>query len=179
MKIKSWKEISHTWADVEKTYQKSDLAKQQLHTAIMLFLNRIDFASAITLAGASGEILHKLLEFNGKRPFLEHARILCDQIIGHIPKKQKYIKHFRDITGIYPLRHKDKNCPDILEIDLEAAAERAISAAVLDYIKLYGEEEPTIKSFLNWLWVTKDGQKMMDTYEALPEKVKKNAFRET
>lgn len=179
MKINSWKEISHSWADKEQDYKKSDLAKQQLHTAIFLFLNRIDFASSITLAGASGEILHKLVEFEGKKPFLEHARLLCNHIIGHTPKQQKYIKHFRDITGIYPLRHMSKTCPDTIEIDLEDAAEKAISASVLDYTKLYGDEEPIIKSFLNWLWVTKDGEKMMQAYEVLPDKIKKNAFRET
>ena len=72
-----------------------------------------------------------------------------------------------------------KTCPDTIEIDLEDAAEKAISASVLDYTELYGDEEPIIKSFLNWLWVTKDGEKMMQAYEALPDKIKKNAFRET
>ena len=180
MEISSWKEISHSWADKEIEYTKAHIAKQQLNTSIELFLGRVDFASAITLAGASGEILHKILELSGKKPFLEHARLLCQHIIGQTPARQKYKKHFKDVTGIYLLRHKEKNSShDELEIDLEDAAEKAITAAVLDYVKLYGDQEPIIKSFINWLWVTKDGPAMMKTYEALPESVKKNGFRET
>lgn len=169
------KDMSHSWANIEKTYSKSEIAKQQLCTAIWLFLNKVDFASAITLAGASGEILHKLLEFSGKQSFFEYGRTLFQKLFRHdAHSKSKYINHFRNQTGIHPLRHKKKNDPDELVIDLEDAAEKAVWAAVLDYIKLYGEKDPAIKSFLNYLWL-KDGQKIMKDYEALPKEFKKNA----
>lgn len=172
--MSSWKEMDHSWANIEKTYSKNEIAKQQLFTAIWLFLNKIDFASAITLAGASGEILHKLLEFSGKQSFFEYGRTLFQKLFGHCAHpRSKYINHFRNQTGINPLKHKNKNDPDELVIDLEDAAEKAVCAAVLDYIKLYGEKEPAIKSFLSYLWVMKDGQKMMDDYEPLIKQLKK------
>ncbi len=164
----SWKEINHPWADLEKTYSKSEIGKQQLETAVWLFLNRIDLVSAITLAGASGEILHKLLEFSNGESFFEYGRTLFQKLFRHeTHKKEKYIYHFRELTGIYPLRHKKSGSPDELEIDIESGAEMAITAAVLDCIKLYGKKEPIAISFLNYLWVVKDGQKMMKDYEPL------------
>lgn len=176
----SWKEMSHSWADVEKTYSKSEIAKQQLDTAVWLFLNRIDLVSAITLAGASGEILHKLLKFNKRESFFEYGRTLPQKLFGYdAHKEEKYICHFRNLTGIHPLRHKYKDTPDELEIDIESGAEMAISAAVLDYIKLYGEKEPIAISFLNYLWVAKDGQKMMKDYELLIKPSDKKNEQET
>ncbi len=174
METDYWKKINHSWADIEKTYSKSEIAKQQLHTAIWLFLNRIDLPSAVTLAGAAGELLHKILEFSGQQSFFEYGRTLFQKLFGHdAHSKSKYINHFRTITGIYSLRHKGENCPDELEMDWEDASEKAITAAVLDHIKLYGDNEPAIRNFLNYLWVVKDGQKMMKDYEPLIKQLEK------
>lgn len=79
-KVKDWHEIDNKEFDVEKVYDKRDLAQDQLRTAIWLFLNRIDFASAITLAGAAGNILHALVERQNKQPTLEYTRLLCSNI---------------------------------------------------------------------------------------------------
>ena len=96
----SWKEMSHSWANIEKTYNKEDIAKQQLETATWLFLNKIDFASTITLAGASGEILNKILEFRGKQSFFEYGRTLFQKIFKcNAISKSKYVNHFRCVTG--------------------------------------------------------------------------------
>ena len=74
--IKDWSEIDNKEFDKEQTFEKSELAKEQLRTAIWLFLNGIDFTSAITLAGASGNILHALVEQQSKQPALEYCRLL-------------------------------------------------------------------------------------------------------
>lgn len=175
--IKNWSEISNKEFDVIKTLEKSDLAKDQLRTAIWLFLNRIDFASAITLAGAAGNIFHALVEQNGKEPTLEYARLLCDKLIGYTPKKTKYLKHFGDLTGINPLKHMSLKCPDTIKIDLEECAEMSITRVVLDFIKLYGDTEArkneAVNAFMQWLWVTHDGKHMMEEYNALPEELKR------
>ncbi len=83
--IKDWSEIDNKEFDKEQTFEKSELAKEQLRTAIGLFLNGIDFTSAITLAGASGNILHALVEQQNKQPTLEYCRLLCSKLIGHVP----------------------------------------------------------------------------------------------
>lgn len=175
-KIESWKEISHEWADKEETHYKSDIAISQLRTAIWLFLNEIDYASAITLAGAAGEILHQLVVFSNKAPLLEKTRLFCKELIGAVPKREKYLKHFGDLTGVNSLKHKSKTCPDSLIIDLKKSAETALTRAVLDFMTLYGDKDPTTNAFMNHLWVTLDGPKMtaefktLKDYKALPKK---------
>ena len=175
--IKDWSDVAHKEFDVTKTYKKSELAIDQLRTAIWLFLNRIDFASAITLAGAAGNILHVLVEQQGKEPTLEHTRLLCDKLIGYVPKKNKYIKHFGDFTGINSLKHMSMKCPDTIEMDLEKCAKIAITRPVLDFIKLYGDAEArkneAVNAFMQWLWVTHDGEKMMEEYNSLPAELKR------
>lgn len=172
-KEKQWGDFDNKQFDVEKAYSKSDVAKEQLRTAIWLFLNRIDFSSAITLAGASGNILHKLVEGNRKQPVLEFTRLLCDKLIGSVPARTKYLKHFGDMTGINSLKHMSLDSPDTIEIDLEKSAEIAITRSVLDFMKLYGDTDPVVRAFMNWLWVNRDGEKMVEAYKALPEDLKR------
>ena len=54
----------------DQTYDKLDLATQQLDDAISLFLKR-QFVSALTLAGAAEEILSKALSHRGEQDSLE------------------------------------------------------------------------------------------------------------
>ncbi|QQG36637.1 MAG: hypothetical protein HYS17_02355 [Micavibrio aeruginosavorus] len=178
--IKDWSEIDNKEFDVKRTFEKSELAKDQLRTAIWLFLNRIDFASAITLAGAAGNILHALVEHQNKQPTLEYGRLLCSKLIGHVPGRSKYLKNFGDLTGINRLKHMSAECPDTIEIDLEKCAETAITRAVLDFIKLYGDAEarsnPAVNSFMQWLWVL-HGERMMKEYGPLLEGLKEDGFK--
>ena len=57
--------------DIDKmlTLTKQQVAEHQLERALRLFLDERDYVSAITLAGASEEILGRLLAKEGK----EHA----------------------------------------------------------------------------------------------------------
>lgn len=50
----------------EKKYHRNELARQQLKTAVMLFLNEKDLSSVITLSGASSNILSQLVRNYGK-----------------------------------------------------------------------------------------------------------------
>lgn len=55
-------------------YHKYDIARGQLETAIRLFLvDGCDMFSAVTLAAASGEILHQLVLNDGKQPFVDYV----------------------------------------------------------------------------------------------------------
>ena len=59
----------------EITYNRVDLAKEQLEVALDLFLHRHSFVASLTLAGAAEEILGKALSLYGKRTILEHWHI--------------------------------------------------------------------------------------------------------
>lgn len=58
-------------------FTKLEVALHQLERAISLFLNDSDYICAITLAGASEEILGKLLEVEGKVPALKSFVDTC------------------------------------------------------------------------------------------------------
>lgn len=55
----------------EKKYHKTEIAAQQLETAVKLFLNGKDLSSVITLASAAGSILSQLARNAGEEPFIQ------------------------------------------------------------------------------------------------------------
>jgi hypothetical protein len=52
--------------NLETRYHRSEIAKQQLHTAVLLFLNDKDLSSVITLSAAASNILSQLVRNSGK-----------------------------------------------------------------------------------------------------------------
>jgi hypothetical protein len=148
------------------TYHRLDIATRQLETAVVLFLSDGDRYSVITLAGAASGILDQLVLNQGKEPFLDFARQVRTAQSGVTPARGKYNKHIKDHMGIDAMKHHGPNDPPEIELDVEAAAERAVTRAIADYIELKGQEDVFVKRFLQWTWVTKDGQKLMDRYNA-------------
>jgi hypothetical protein len=55
----------------DQTYNRVDLAREQLGIAKSLFLKRRSFVSALTLAGAAEEILDKALSDRGEQNYLD------------------------------------------------------------------------------------------------------------
>ena len=55
----------------DQTYNRIDLAVEQLDVALSLFLEKQSVVSALTLAGAAEEILGKVLSHNGQQNSLE------------------------------------------------------------------------------------------------------------
>ncbi len=78
------------------------------------------------------------------------------------------------MTGINSLKHMSLDSPDTIEIDLEKSAEIAITRAVLDFMKLYGNTDPFVRAFMNWLWVNHDEEKIVEAYKALPKDLKRS-----
>ncbi|MBL4836522.1 MAG: hypothetical protein JKY34_03005 [Kordiimonadaceae bacterium] len=156
----------------KQEYKKSDIAKQQLETAIGLFLNEVDYASAITLAGAADNILHQLVLNEGKQPFLDYARDIHNVLNGFTPKRGSYKHHIDKKMGIANLKHMGPNCSAVIEIDLLQNAANAIKKAIANYTTLYGDKEPMVVGFLKWCWVNEDGEAIMKAYNSLPKGVK-------
>jgi hypothetical protein len=157
----------------DKKYHKSDIAKEQLKTAILLFLNGRDRASAITLAGAAGAILERLVRNSGGVPFVDYACNVHNHLQGTTPARQKYNRHINDKFGINDLKHMRPDSPETLEIDLDKCAADAILKAVADYKTLYGAEEDFIKGFFTWAWMNLDGPQIMKDYADFTKKMKK------
>jgi hypothetical protein len=75
----------------ERKYHKSEIATEQLKTAIFLFLTCRDSSSVITLAGAASNILERLVRNEGKTPFIDYARNIPNVLGGfsRLPREQK------------------------------------------------------------------------------------------
>lgn len=159
--------------EVKTTYNKKDIAKEQLRTAIVIFLKGLSYPSVITLAGASGSILHQLVLNRGKTPFVDFARDVKVKLTGENIKRQKYKSFLNNHLGINHLKHMSNECSETVEIDLEESAYRALVVAVNDYIVLNGQDDDFIKAFLKWSWVNKDGPDAMKEYEKFAKDLKK------
>src|SRR5688500_13996505 len=80
-------------------YHKFDIATGQLETAIRLFLtDGADMFSAITLAAAAGELLHRLVLNAGKQPFVDYVvKVNEFKNPGNTPARSKIISHINKI----------------------------------------------------------------------------------
>jgi hypothetical protein len=140
-------EINHTlYIDLDEIpyYTKLEIAEHQLERAIILFLDEKDYISAITLAGASEEILGKLLNQNKLENELdeivssfashfgagweEHKKWLIEDANYH-RNNLKHVKEGQDIS-IFP----------------EAASEM-IDRSIANYWKLTGKQSENMKRY--------------------------------
>jgi len=154
----------------EVRYHKRDIARCQLETAVRLFLLGRDRSSVITLAGAAGNILDRLVRNEGKEAFVDYARRVHREKAGYIPKRQSYSHHIDMKLGIIAHKHMGENDPETVDLDLEKMAFDALTRALADYIKLNGQEEPFVKAFLGWAWTNTDGKALRKEYVKVSEK---------
>ncbi len=96
----------------ENKYHKRDIVRYQLETAVVLFLNKKDLSSVITLAGAAANILDRLVRNEGKEAFVDYARRVHRDMIGFMPKRQSYSYHIDKRIGTIAHKHMGKDEPD-------------------------------------------------------------------
>ncbi|WP_168563274.1 hypothetical protein [Rhizobacter sp. SG703] len=153
-------------------YHKHDIAKAQLETAVSIILNGQDRSSAITLAGAASGILDTLVKRAGRETFVDYARRVHEAQVGFTPKRKSYAHHIDKKLGVIAHKHLAQDDPETIDLDLERMAIDAVSRAIQDYVSLNGQEEPFVKAFLQYAWTHSDGEKMMETYNAQPNRLK-------
>lgn len=127
-------------------YSKLEIAEHQLDQAIRLFLEESDCISAITLAGASEEILGKLLETEGKEHSLGSFVSACIKygklIYGESWGSKEFVSqanYFRD-----GLKHITDGRP--ISVPREAVIE-IIDRAIENFVSLTGRESPAMISY--------------------------------
>jgi hypothetical protein len=156
------------------TFHKSDIARSQLETAVDIFFRGLSYHSVITLAGAASGILNGLVHAAGKETFVDYARRVHAELRGQTPKRASYAHHIEKSLGISAHKHLFETDTGAVELDVEHLAANALARAIADYVMLYGQEEPFVKAYLQWAWVTKDGPGMMKAYAEIPEKLRPN-----
>lgn len=158
----------------EHRYHKFDIARGQLETAIRLFLtDGCDMFSAITLAAASGEILHQLVLNDKKQPFVDYVIKVNDfKNLGKTPKRSSMISHIHSLLFVNALKHFDEKSDAFVEFDAEECALAAILKAMVDYKTLTGEHTEAMKAFLGWAYLNLDSESLLKNYNNAPEKLK-------
>ena len=107
-----------------QTCNRIDLAREQLEMALVAFLERHRFASAITLASAAERVLGEALRHAGKPAGMDWKFDAADLAHTKLHGRPLDRKTFNDADNCVAnaLRHFDKtNAPDF-EADLEEAA---------------------------------------------------------
>lgn len=157
----------------EKNYHRSDIAKLQLRTAVILFLNEKDLSSVITLSAAASNILYQLVKDAKQEPFIDYARRVHDAFIGWTPKKEQYKNYIENTFGVNVHKHMGRECAKTCTLDLHSSAENMLLIAISDYVKLYGQSDDFVIAFLHWKWQKEDGASIAQTIGDMPEKLKK------
>ncbi|HHI94924.1 MAG TPA: hypothetical protein ENK04_15715 [Gammaproteobacteria bacterium] len=126
---------------------KLEIAKIQLNRAIILFLSGEDYVSAITLAGASEEILGKLLKNTGLTNSLED---LVEESQEYQVKEHGEASNKKDIVSLANyyrdrLKHINDGKDLLFSVDYEAAY--LIDRAISNYFKITGDETREMISF--------------------------------
>lgn len=158
---------------VDESYTKHEIAAKQLETAVVLFLNRKDRSSVITLAGAAGNILSQLVRYSGREPFIDYACRVHNEISGFMPPRKKYNHHIDKKLGVTDHKHMSDEDPEHTEIDLEKSAADSLIRALSDYTTLNGKNEAFVKAFFSWAWKNMDGETIMKDYKNISNKLKK------
>lgn len=155
-------------------YHKFDIARGQLETAIRLFLvEGCDMFSAITLAGAAGEVLHQLVLRAGKQPFVDYTVKVNDwKKLGPTPSRSAVMKHIHKILFINEMKHHGKDAQDIVQLDAEECALAAILKAIVDYKTLIGSQTDAMKAMFAWCYQNLESEQMLKEYEELPKAAK-------
>ena len=125
----------------------------QLDTAIDLFLSDTDSISSLTLAGASEEILGKLLERDGKDSMLKNLHAWNEETSGERIKYGEFAQKANLARNC--LKHASVKEEDELEI-YKWETVQMIMRAMTNYRELEGEPSEKMNEMAAWITKNKD-----------------------
>jgi hypothetical protein len=133
-------------SDEFPTYSKLEIAEHQLERALDLYFSESDFICAITLAGASEEILRWLLENIGKKSMLDS---LAESVVSYgkiIYGEEWNKKEIVSDANYYKDHLKHIKGGEGISITKEAA-EEILDRAITNYWNLTGRQTENMKRF--------------------------------
>jgi hypothetical protein len=132
----------------DQTYDKIDLATEQLDDAISLFLKR-HFVSALVLAGAAAEILGNALSHRGQQNSLGLKYETFEPILTIRRKtKEDFIRD--ENRALIAVTHMESASDQSVTLDLEEAAYSMIVRACHNYDLLGLPRTGKMHKFDNW-----------------------------
>jgi hypothetical protein len=133
---------------------KIDISLVQLRTAIQLY-NKRNFISAITLAGASEEILGQIAKRSNGRNALIDDFEWTNQIADYLKKNRPPLRKTAAARNKLKneLKHNDSGHNKDTESDFQFEAETFIIAAITNYEIIAGHlpKDRIIRAFWNWI----------------------------
>ena len=137
---------------MEKTHDRIDLACEQLDCALELFLSQRSYVSALTLAGASEEILGKALGQIGSETTLEATFHLVEPTQTLISGRSYTSKEYRDEKNRVrnAVKHMRDSSVRTIDADLEDEALWMIVRACDNYQRLNFPETKRMAEFEEW-----------------------------
>jgi hypothetical protein len=133
-----------------RSYSKFDIAVGQIETAITLYLNGGDSFSALTLAGASDELLGKFLKKSGKTPAIESlGEALADIKKIHTGKsvtKKEGMNIANQIRN--SVKHMNIQGDEVIQTDPKYAAHDMIMRCISNYHQLTQHYTDNMLAFL-------------------------------
>lgn len=129
------------------TFTKLEVAQHQLERALRLFFEEADYVSAITLAGASEEILGKLLELQGKQHALGGLVETCVAIGRALHNEEWSRKEFVGRSNYFRNGLKHYADGETITVSKEVAVE-ILDRAINNLWSLTGGETPNIRRFM-------------------------------
>lgn len=133
----------------ERFLSRVDVAKEQLHTAISLFLKSHNLAAALTLAGAAEEILGAALRLRGQMNALQHW-YLGEALLA--PELSWASFCARENRARNALKHLDQSLDKKESIDLREASAMMIYRACTNYEWLGYKRTKKMRVFERWFW---------------------------
>lgn len=128
-------------------FTKLEVAEHQLDRALRLLMEEGDHVSSITLAGASEEILGKMLHEQGKENDLQSYVRACRELGIQDFGEEWPAKEFVSIANYFRDGLKHYKSGDPISVPFEAAVE-IIDRAIANYWNYTGNETNLMKQFM-------------------------------
>ena len=132
-----------------RAYYREELALQQLETALHLYFEGKDYASAITLAGVADEIFGQLLRATGRENSLDEMTkavvAIQEKLFGeaiepsHVAWRANHARN--------SLKHWNFGDPEIVKLDLAEEARDMANRAIDNYWVLKETLTPAMEEF--------------------------------
>ena len=142
-----------------RTYNRLELAENQLETAIGLFVSGGNKFSAITLAGAADVILCRLVLNSGQENFTDFMILQSSDDWLSNETRASHGRQINDTLFINDLKHMDDGEDGYIDMDVDECALGAILKAVANYVIIGGRDKDFIKAFLAWVRLNLDPKK--------------------
>lgn len=142
-----------TLDEITESLTNLEIAHRQLERSIELFLDRRDYISALTLAGAAEEILGKLLREEGKTHWLDEITTGALKLLGfdgeapQSPEAKQAGKEIANISNYYRNRCKHFSDVDHVAFTVDVQAAEMIDRAISNYWQLTQRETGAMGRF--------------------------------